>query len=726
MIPVDYKQQVSKGLPRPPICIDKNYKKEHHLASERNVLVLATGGTLCMKPNAEGAYEPVPRYIPETLRGNSALHDRLYYNNHIHNRIRHDDTFVLPVSFSSSALGHSAGQKRKEDEDGIRVVYTIFEYAPLIDSANMSLKDYFKIAADIYSMYNSYDGFVVLHGTDTLAYTASTLSFMFENLGKPVILTGAQVPAAEMRSDAYDNILGSILLAGYCPHIPEVAIFFNRKLLRGNRTSKINADEFDAFNSMNCPPLVSMGISIKVNNDIIFKTTQKARNAMGKNYQAIAGLQTGKFRVAHKWNRMVGLLRIFPAITASTVAKFLETLDGVVLQTYGAGNGPSERADIMRELEKASSRGCLILNCTQCPQGNVTTAYAAGLELEKRGVIAGHDMTVEAALAKLSYVLGLDCNVDEKRQLLKINLRGELTPVASPENQSIDSMGENFYKAFLKSMAEGTNVQSVNEINILKHELYTPLMCQAAYKGNLDHLKLLIDAGADVTKCDYDQRTVLHVASAEGHHDIVKYLLSLGASVHVKDRNGSTPLTDAIDNKNRDIINELIDVGANIESFNIENSKIATILCNLAHENDYEGLDCWLDAQVNVNYQDYDGRTALHVAISSGHFEIVQLLLSNGAKKDLKDKFGQTAIDEAKKNIGNNDQGQSIYEIMFSEIQTKRRGSTTREFNVDGAPSCTLVYEDVANGVQDMTVQDDTVEVDDGDSEKESDDQTEN
>lgn len=593
MMPVDYNQQVSKNLPLPPIQIDPKYKKRHNLPTERNVLVLATGGTLCMKPNLEGAYEPVPRYIPDVMRTNSNMHDQLYYNQHIYHRRKHEDTFVLPITYPAAMTGHGAGVIR-DVQSGIRVVYTIYEYNPLIDSANMSLEHYFKIAADVYNSYNNYDGFVILHGTDTLAYTASTLSFMFENLGKPVILTGAQVPAAEMRSDAFDNILGSIVLAGNFPEIPEVGIFFNRKLFRGNRCVKMDAEAFDAFNSPNCEPLVTMGITITLNTNSIFRENSTT---------------AGKFRVAGHWNRMVGLLRIFPTITATTVRKFIECLDGVVLQTYGAGNGPSERADIMAVLEEASARGCLILNCTQCSVGNVSSIYAAGLELEKRGVIAGHDMTPEAALAKLSYVLGLqNLTIEERRKILKRNLRGEMTPPTTNDD-TLESLGENFYRSMIENLT--SNLQDHKDIAKAKKHLFSPLLCSAANNNNLHHIKMLIAAGADVNQADYDQRTVLHVAAAEGNVEIVKYLLKQGANVHYKDRSGNTPLAEAIEYCNIEVVHLLIEMGANILTFNLKSKKIANKLCRLAYEDDVDSLEAWIAAQVDLNTCDYDGRTPL-------------------------------------------------------------------------------------------------------------------
>ncbi|MCL4151386.1 UNVERIFIED_CONTAM: hypothetical protein GTU68_033654 [Idotea baltica] len=208
--------------------------------------------------------------------------------------------------------------------------------------------------------YRNFDGFVVLHGTDTLAYTASALSFMMENLGKPVIITGSQIPLFETRSDGRDNFIGSVIIAGGYA-IPEVSVFFNNKLYRGNRTVKVSSGSLDAFGSPNLSPIAVAGISIQ-DYRLIFRPTRIA-----------------KFKVTDQLNRNVGLLRLFPSISAETVKTLLQPPTcGAVLQTYGSGNIPSNRKDIIDILREATKREVLIVNITQCAHGGVEPIYETG------------------------------------------------------------------------------------------------------------------------------------------------------------------------------------------------------------------------------------------------------------------------------------------------------------------------------------------------------------
>jgi lysophospholipase len=291
-----------------------------------------------------------------------------------------------------------------------RVLYCITEYDPLMDSCNMNMDDWAKLARDIEKHYEQFDGFVILHGTDTMCYTASALSFMLENLGKPVILTGAQVPLSELRSDARDNLLEALIMAGSGHYgIPEVMLYFNNKLLRGNRSIKVNSSSFDAFDSPNIAPLVSVGVEVTIQRGIILERDSKLQ------------------LVVHTTMCCdVGILRVFPGITATTIWAFLQPpMRGVVLQTYGAGNVPAEQP-VLLALKEACDRGVVVVNCTQCMRGNVTTNYPAARELCELGVVSGADLTVEAALTKLSFLLGqTHLSVHGVRKSMARNLCGE-------------------------------------------------------------------------------------------------------------------------------------------------------------------------------------------------------------------------------------------------------------------------------------------------------------
>ncbi len=287
--------------------------------------------------------------------------------------------------------------------------FTIHEYHPLIDSSDMSPTDWQTIASDIEANYDLYDGFVILHGTDTMAYTASALSFMLENLNKPVIVTGSQIPLAELRSDGQTNLLNALYLAANYP-INEVSLFFNNKLYRGNRSTKAHADGFDAFASPNFPMLLEAGIHIKHITPLTELT------------------HTGPLIVHDISPQPIGVITLYPGISAEVVANFLrQPVKALILRSYGIGNAP-QKEDLLSELKLASERGIIVINLTQCFSGQVNMGgYATGNALANAGVIGGSDMTLEAALTKLHYLLSADLSPEEVRQRMQQNLRGELT-----------------------------------------------------------------------------------------------------------------------------------------------------------------------------------------------------------------------------------------------------------------------------------------------------------
>ena len=333
----------------------------------KNILIIYTGGTIGMTKTKNG-YAPKAGYFKSLLESIPALY-----------------------------------------KDGMPK-WNLYEMLPLLDSSNMTVNEWNKIGNLIYDNYDEYDGFVILHGTDTMAYTASALSFMLENLSKPVILTGSQIPLFELRSDGADNIITSLLIASD-KKVHEVCLYFGGSLIRGNRATKYSSDDLIAFSSPNYPLLAQVGINIKYNKEALIKKTDE------------------KLKLHLLNNTPIGVIKVFPGIQFSIFeSMMIEKLKGVVIETFGNGNIPSYGNALLPIIKRAFKNGTVVVVCSQCPKGTVSLGtYETSNALKEAGAISGFDLTTEAAVSKLYYLFSSGYTVEEIKTEMEKDLRGEIT-----------------------------------------------------------------------------------------------------------------------------------------------------------------------------------------------------------------------------------------------------------------------------------------------------------
>ncbi|RYP00710.1 hypothetical protein DL766_009059 [Monosporascus sp. MC13-8B] len=546
---------------------------------ESRVLIIITGGTICMQPSAKGLV-PVEGFLENAMATRPSFNDM---------------SKRVPLSAIKDGARITIDSLRTPPSSYSKHIrYGALEFSPLLDSSSISGAGWAQIADAIKVNYHLFDGFVVLHGTDSLAYSASALSFMLEDLGKPVILTGSQASIFALQSDAVDNLLGSLIVAGTFV-IPEVCLFFHHTLFRGNRTTKVSASSFEAFASPNCDPLARVtGLGVDVNWQLVRRPTRLAR---------FVDARTTHLDTAH-----VACVRVFPGIKPRMVDSVLRVpnLRGLIIETFGMGNAPSvsssgsaspaaegeEGESLLSVIRAAVERGVTVVNVSQCAHGLVSPLYAPGFALGAAGVVFGHDLTSEAALTKLSYLLAADPPLAqaEVAELMARDLRGEMTERRVPSFTHPAARSLSFSRLGpLGSLGDGgrggrrnpisdadaaftalgwavrdADVDAVRDM-LEGDEVNYQLLKRADYAGNTAVHLAALAAGPDSRQQQQGDGTAATSTSTRSGHaaaDVLKELLVRGASVHARNRANNTPLFLAQQAGNAECVALLKEAGA--------------------------------------------------------------------------------------------------------------------------------------------------------------------
>ncbi|KAF8211983.1 asparaginase-domain-containing protein [Mycena galopus ATCC 62051] len=640
---------------------------------ESKVLVIYTGGTIGMLIGNRG-YVPEPFFLTETLKSQTRFHDPLQdslfsnsgsvqgFRQFLSGSGRSSPTGPSPTTTqfksptllvrSSRPIGNFAtlGPNQSDTQTPPTCVkvaenvyeahfpslitprssvhgssrsirYAILEWSPLLDSSNIETEDWIRLASEIELNY-SFDAFVILHGTDTMAYSSSALSFLLEDLGKTVILTGAQIPLSQLRNDAVENLMGALTIAGNYI-IPECCLYFNHTLFRGNRVSKISSYDLGAFQSPNFPPLVNVGIDIAVEwNNVIRQTTLR------------------RFKVHKKMSPHVATLRLFPGIATATIRGFLSPpIRGIVLECFGSGNAP-QRPDLLLALKEACDRGVVIVAISQCLKGSVSDAYEAGQELAAIGVVPGSDMTPECALTKLSYLLSKpELTVDDIRKLVSTPLRGELTrqsaTTLNPNALNIENL-QGVLSEFVRLSTrpspnpqivvslpdEATQVAAASwsstaaEVVSTKAALLPFVIHAAAARNDVEGIKFCLESEATsesianagpsnvasgiVNVVDPSSgRSPLHAAVLNGSVECANILLQSGALVHLRDTLGHTALYYAARKGHENIVDVLVQAGASLSG--LDGGFAALAVKTAVQSADQSSLDIWSKAGISAS-----------------------------------------------------------------------------------------------------------------------------
>eukprot|EP01062_Namystynia_karyoxenos_P080162 TRINITY_DN8597_c0_g1_i1.p1 TRINITY_DN8597_c0_g1~~TRINITY_DN8597_c0_g1_i1.p1 ORF type:complete len:859 (+),score=191.53 TRINITY_DN8597_c0_g1_i1:129-2705(+) len=656
---------------------DRNSRYEvgkNLLVNDSRVLLLHAGGEISMRRASGGGWCGAGHNALRLLiQGNAGLHDPTAPS--MSGGGPADFTFPL----SESAPGVSPTK---------RIRYDLKEFEPLMDSAGCDMSDWVRLAEEIMEQYQRYDGIVILHGTDTMPYTASALSFMLEQLGKTVVLTGCQVPMCEPRSDAVANLVDAIHIAGTYV-IPEVVVCFARRLLRGSRVVKTDAEGFDVFQSPNSPQLGSCGTRVRINWKHIRKPSSESA-----------------MKLRTKVCPQVSVIHLFPGITDSTVrAALAPPTRGAVLRLYGQGNAPLTRHDLLGIIRAAvQEQDVVVVSTSQASVGGTLAETETGQELSRIGVTIGNDMTLECAIAKLAFLLGEEASTSRVRAMLSTSLRGELTvPVAEKLCAQNDQL--------LTALSRPSTVGPVSieiaaaeetELDDLRSYLHSVVMCSAALNGDLSSLQRLIHnanshppdphspgqykSGWRVDSQDHSSKTPLHIAAAAGHAEICRVLLAAGASVHLKDNSGHTPLLEALLHGHQDTAEVIATAGGTI---GLDDVTLAQHLNQAVYTGALGKLRLFLAFGANPCVTDYARCSPLNLAVQRGNLEMVkELLATERCDLQQRDWWGWTPLDVAREGQSRSTQPQCyVFEAIADLLANHTEAGGTAPETDAGVPS---------------------------------------
>lgn len=635
--------------------------EEQKIKSIKKVLIIYTGGILGMIKGKMGGYTPKSRYLFDYIRNHPNLCD-LEFTSQFHDTNTEHCEYYNPqglglnevhghyqCSLNKIYLRSESTYNRSEVEEmksthkmynrpstllftpknlfEKRIGYQILEFNELMDSSNANLEKWNYLSSCLQEFYESYDGFVIISGTDTMSYTASILSFVLEGLSKPIIFTGSQIPLIENSNDALLNLIDSIIIAGTF-NIPEVLICFRGVLLRGNRTIKYSMSSLQAFESPNYPPLITTGTKYKVNWDLILNKKEEKED----------------FNVLTLKNNKVLIIKYFPTIADEMIEKIFDPDNkAIIVETYGSGNLPNNRKKLVSSLLQLSKSDILIVNVSQCRKGFLSVNYEVGKQLERFGIIYASDMTVECVLAKVTYLLSKNYSILEIKQKIGENLRGELTQI---ENEQFSMANKNLM-VNIKNLMASSEINEDEMFEAVNQELVISMVksnrLDELKKLNFD-LKALFEWKSNRIK---DGKSPIHYACEFGLLDMLNYLIDSKLKISVIDNYGNSPLYYACLNGHEEVASRIYHTEKNknklISGIDIRvllrlawngKNKSIILFCNY-----YKSLILYGD--------EFDNKTIAHVLALRGNVEMINFLIKNVKVplETLVDRFGKSPYD---------------------------------------------------------------------------------